>query len=288
MERIMADHQRTFRSRARQLKREAQTFSWASYVLLVVGIATAIFAGVLVRAFEVPDPSAALKLRDTIRADYRQFAQTVEKTYRSITGKSDGTDQFLDELVKERMLIDELSLERAPIYNFGDSFVPRVLEQLQEGCKTDPKLCKAMNDLEALSRSTAIAELKQKKAKLAELLTASPDKLELSANILTNLGRLMALAFVSAIVGLLVTQYRYNLRLAAYYDARADALAMLNMEDEDAFQNLGKVRLLERLTTLLTPTAYNFGKAPPVASVEQVLSAAKEMREGASPSAATP
>ena len=243
--------------------------------MLLAGIGVAIIAGWAIRKFEVPDSGTAIILANEIKADYLKFTKTLEQAYRD-NAKPAGEDMFLKELGEERKLVEALKMNDVPSYDFGDSFIPRVLSYLQSGCPSEPR-CLAMSSLEALGKSAAISDLKKRKAKLADLLATSPDKLELSATISTNLGRLLALAFVSAMAGLLVTQYRYNLRLAAYYDARADALAMLELDEEADFHDMNKIRILEKLASLLTPTAYNFGKSPPVASVEQVVAAAKEM-----------
>ena len=55
------------------------------------------------------------------------------------------------------------------------------------------------------------------------------------------------------VLQLLISIFRYNMRLAAFYDARADALQLGGAASETTF---------ERLVQVLSPDAYDFGKAP--------------------------
>ncbi len=71
----------------------------------------------------------------------------------------------------------------------------------------------------------------------------------------------MILLFLAQI---LVTLYRYNVRAAAFYDGRADALLLARNEDLE----------LGRLVELFTPTTVDFGKMPATPS-HSVLDAAK-------------
>jgi hypothetical protein len=74
------------------------------------------------------------------------------------------------------------------------------------------------------------------------------------------------------LVQILVTLYRYNIRAAAFYDGRADALLLARSEDLE----LGK------LVELFTPTALDFGKMPatPLHSALDVAKSALKSTSG--------
>lgn len=77
----------------------------------------------------------------------------------------------------------------------------------------------------------------------------------------TNITRFGTLLMVTFLVTILVPLYRYNVRLSAYYLARADALNLMNT-------NLAPIGFVE-LATVLTPRM-DFGKAPQT-PIEQVI-----------------
>lgn len=68
----------------------------------------------------------------------------------------------------------------------------------------------------------------------------------------TTISRVGVLVVLLFLVSFLVNLYRYNMRLAAYYDARADALALFQLTD------LG----LPELILALSPDGMDFGKMP--------------------------
>jgi hypothetical protein len=65
------------------------------------------------------------------------------------------------------------------------------------------------------------------------------------------------------LVSILTPLYRYNLRLASYYDARADALILMETKLRSA--PAGFIRLVGAFTPTL-----DFGKAPPT-PIEQLV-----------------
>jgi hypothetical protein len=81
----------------------------------------------------------------------------------------------------------------------------------------------------------------------------------------TNLTRLGAVAIMFFLVGILVPQYRYNIRMASFYDARADSVRLADKVDD-----------LGVIATVMTPNI-DFGKAPatPWEQIVEVIKAAK-------------
>src|SRR5262249_32768357 len=84
-----------------------------------------------------------------------------------------------------------------------------------------------------------------------------------------NITRFGTMIIVSILVGILSPLYRYNIRIASYHDARADALEFLKT-------NLRTNGYL-RLATGLTPTL-DFAKEP-LTPMEQVVEIAKLILE---------
>jgi hypothetical protein len=81
----------------------------------------------------------------------------------------------------------------------------------------------------------------------------------------TNLTRLGAVAIMFFLVGILVPQYRYNIRMAGFYDARADSVRLAD-----------KVEGLGEIAAIMTPNI-DFGKAPatPWEHIVEVIKAAR-------------
>jgi hypothetical protein len=94
-----------------------------------------------------------------------------------------------------------------------------------------------------------------------------------SSNILmsssvTRIGTVLLLIFL---VQILVTLYRYNVRLSVYYEARADLLDVINPDvaAED----------IDRLADILTPGDINFGKSPS-SPTQDAIDLAKQVLKG--------
>jgi hypothetical protein len=81
----------------------------------------------------------------------------------------------------------------------------------------------------------------------------------------TNATRIGALVTMFSLVTILVPQYRYNIRMASFYEARSDSLGMLPeaMSAED----------FDKVVSIMTPNI-DFGKAPPT-PWEQIIEVIK-------------
>jgi hypothetical protein len=95
--------------------------------------------------------------------------------------------------------------------------------------------------------------------------SADSSKTQLFAStITTRLGSVLILLFL---VQILVTLYRYNMRLAAFYDGRADALILITSGDDFEFS---------KYSDFITPTNLDFGKLP-ATPFSHAMEAAKEI-----------
>ena len=72
----------------------------------------------------------------------------------------------------------------------------------------------------------------------------------LISTVTTRIGSVLILLFL---VQILTSLYRYNIRLAAYYDARADGLEIIGTDSGEIFENIVRA---------LSPETIDFGKGP--------------------------
>jgi len=89
----------------------------------------------------------------------------------------------------------------------------------------------------------------------------------------TNVTRFGTIIMITFLVSILTPLYRYNIRLATYYDARADVLDLLNTK----LESVGFVELAAALTP-----AYDFGKAP-ATPIEQIIELARQLADKSKP-----
>ena len=87
----------------------------------------------------------------------------------------------------------------------------------------------------------------------------------------TNATRVVVILITLFLVQILVSLYRYNTRLAGYYDARADALLLLHAE-EGIVQRMPFAELM----AALSPDGVDFGRAPKT-SLDHAMAMAKEV-----------
>ncbi len=101
--------------------------------------------------------------------------------------------------------------------------------------------------------------------------TDGSDRYRLISTVSTRIGSVLILIFL---VQILVGLYRYNIRLAAFYDARADALEAL--ATASAALDVRKLRIL---TLLWSPDQIGFGKEPR-SPLDAAIDLTKEMLPG--------
>jgi len=108
-------------------------------------------------------------------------------------------------------------------------------------------------------------EQAQLKATIASQASSVGDQSRTQQMVTTTTTRVGSVIILLFLVQVLVTLYRYNIRAAAFYDGRADALIMARREDTE----------LGTLVEIFTPTTLDFGKMPST-PLHAVLETAKE------------
>jgi CHASE3 domain sensor protein len=231
-------------SRSLLLKRTANGVLGAIVLVLVLGISLFLFAGTLAnrestaliddRLREVNEFLASAQMQE--RASREDLSQLQDRLVRELSG-SGGSNQAgegpVADLIRSR--IDEATRYHAD----------------------------AENSLRSLKEEAA--ELLKQRLE-AEGGNLKPDQLPiLVSSIATRIGAVVLLLFL---VQILVPLYRYNVRLAAFYDGRRDALSLLESKMDG--------RSLSSLVTALSPDHLDFGK-PPTTPSEQGFEVGKQL-----------
>ena len=137
---------------------------------------------------------------------------------------------------------------------------------------------KAIDPAKVAAILTAVEQLSDNLAKASAETRGSCDRLlaeraresvrtpVLISTLATRVGALSILVFL---VPILINLYRYNFRLSAFFDGRADALEALSLP------KIGKLTLVD-LAVALSPDNLDFGKTP-ASPVEHAVALAKEM-----------
>jgi hypothetical protein len=159
----------------------------------------------------------------------------------------------------------------------ADYIVDRALQA------TTPDIRKALASDVAAEATSGIDGAKQAIAKVQSsaatiekhiiALDRTDQTRELISTIATRVGAVLIIVFL---VQILVSLYRYNMRLSAYYDARADALELAAGADGRT-----SLKQFQAACEIIAPDRIDFGREPksPVANVTELLKAALAVAE---------
>ena len=275
----------TFRRRARTLRSLAYT------VLALVAGSLAGGVYLFVIAGELTSRDVAQIQRETFQLLREQVQQVAPATsilldnLRAAATESADTARRLDELIFESTrAVSEFGLTAAAIRDSLDSEQPQLADQLNSFI--EPLNENAPAILENLRATSEIlpgmfSDLAAVSAELRNIVDQAPDALQtfttsaiaeapqlsaLFSTLTTRVGALLILVFL---VQILINLYRYNIRLAAYYDARADALEIFAA---GTFEGISMMELVR----ILSPEEVDFGKAPQ-SPVQHAVDLAREI-----------
>lgn len=159
---------------------------------------------------------------------------------------------------------NELEFERQRPDRPGEG--PRVLELEKRLLAAEAHYEDLRNKLRDLERQRSAAQRElAATSSSGSVITPESQVSTLISVVVTRVSSIVLLLFL---VQILVPLYRYNIRLAAYYDARGDALEIFD------FDNFEDIEGLERLVAVLSPDSMTFGQQP-TTPVEQLLELAK-------------
>ena len=138
----------------------------------------------------------------------------------------------------------------------------RATEALRESKGASP------SDVDRLtSRFSAVEAATADQIKAIREAFAAPNMMSVWSTISTRIASVLLLLFL---VQILVTMYRYSIRLAAFYDARADILQLSPPLDSIKFEDIVRA---------LSPDALDFGREPK-SPAQHAIDLAKELIKG--------
>lgn len=248
---------RLFRSRAKALRRNALVNLVIIITLLTVGIAVFILAGTLANR----ESSQAVAKEQKDKLGYLKTKQIDLQMQLRIL-ESEITDS-------EKKLMDERvgtgrtgSPGEGPLYKFLDAKLSS-----QRAQRDDLKA--QLNDVDRQKDDLQDQITKVEASKQSPAFSLDRNQVwVLVSAIATRIGSIVLLLFL---VKILVPLYRYNMRLASYYDARGDALELMLCTDEAP----NEIRF-QNLTEILTPERVEFGESPN-SPTDQAFELAKQL-----------
>jgi Fe2+ transport system protein B len=122
-----------------------------------------------------------------------------------------------------------------------------------------------MEDEETKRLENSIADIDAQRKEINNKITHSGSVIEYNSLLI----RVVAVFLIMFLVQTFITIFRYSMRLSAYYQARADALALADGAEIT-------ISDLQRITSVLSPETYDFGKTPRTPT-EQAVDLAKEI-----------
>jgi prefoldin subunit 5 len=227
----------SFRLRAVKLRRNSTWILVMIISVLGIGIGIFVFAGQIAQ-------------KDANQAVLKEKIERLE----SLKQKLGITEAEIKQRQKE--YIEELSGQGITGLMGAGPAAAEMLEMLKKQEMEKETMKKQVEDLnkEIDIIQNSVSQLRATDTQLPIAISA----------IATRIGTIILILFL---VQILVPLYRYNTRLATYYEARADALLLVD---------LGQESNLEKLVSLLSPDTLDFSKAP-ATPTQQAVDWAKEI-----------
>ena len=231
----LTDFIKTVRDRAHRLQTNARRVILLIVIVLGIGISGFVFGGLLA-TFESTRTRVAILQREIDATD--KTIEEIQERIRSLRkGIEDETSQQKSRSSSTESLLDTLKSHLSEAQD-RERLLREARQRLQE-------------------QQTGIAEQK-----------VAPTSYELVSAVSTRVGSIILLLFL---VRILVPLYRYNVRLASYYDARADALELTSLSNNEV-----DYELFEKLTSILSPDGIDFSEGP-ASPTQEVLDFVKQV-----------
>lgn len=198
------------------------------------------------KGIRFPEHDGFYILHNIEENEEKEFVRNTGKQLVDISGEIPKFNDFVTTTSNfQHLWIKELN-EIGGRYESSKSELEILLTRLEEL----KKIVIIATDYELAAKYGINLELKKKNGNMDIHSPADGILFLVSTNII-RFGPMVIIFFFS---GILISLYRYCIRLAAYYDARADALDLINSSiNHDVFINL---------VNSLSPENYDFGKMP--------------------------
>lgn len=244
---------RIFRERAKKLQRSASINLMMVIGLLIVGIGVFVFAGTLANRESEQVIAKEQRARlEFVQSEKSKIAREMTELEHRITAA-------------EKRLTEE-SQGTGGTGRIGQGPVYKLLQDNLAGLQSDREALRfRMRDIE--QQEASITDEIAKGMRSPQTLLDQNQLSVLISAIATRVGAIVLLLFL---VKILVPLYRYNVKLASYYDARADALQI------GLFEGTFTLEAFEKLASVLTPTRIDFA-ASPISPADQAFELAKHV-----------
>jgi hypothetical protein len=237
-----------FHERARRLRRSAWAILFTILAVLAAGIAIFILAG------ELANREAQSALVEARKGAVNVIEARLKEVRREIMYNQKERFEY------EQSLRDEM--RGAGGRTAGPGTNARFwIEQLDQSRRREGDLSGSLYQLfdaqKAAQEQLAAAIATPHDAQLSTLISA----------VVTRAGTIILLLFL---VQILVPLYKYNIRLAAFYDARGDALAVMDAASPPETEDV------ERIVAAFSPDSLGFEK-PPATPTQQAIELARHV-----------
>lgn len=238
---------KTFRQRANERRKLANIAIIFIILLVGTGISLFLFAGKIASNEAAETQKKSIEMRiDELRFEIKRMENELseaEKSYISEIQGTEGTGKI------------------------GDGPAAKLKEQYFENRKKEYEKRKLESGAEIDTLRGKLSELERSNIPLSLNKT---ETFQLISTIATRISIVILLLFL---VKILLPLYRYNIKLSAYFDARADALEIFRLKNIEIDENL-----LEKLTNNLSPDNVEWGNSPSTPT-EQAVDLAKALIE---------
>lgn len=228
-------YRQALRARAKRLRRNAAGILTIILMVLSAGIAVFVGAGALASR----EATAAAEERRA--AEAKTLREQRQLGMRYVDDRTRAVDQLQSKLVAE--LAGE-----GLTHKTGDGPIARQLRMQLHAAEA--ALVSARRDVDAID--ARLEQLQKETIITKPTLTVEEQWLSIVSALSTRVGAVVLLLFL---VQILVPLYRYYVRLATFFDARADALEMYAIYG-------GAHQDIEACARILAPDSVEFGSAP--------------------------
>lgn len=236
------------RSRARSLRRAA-----TATLLLIIGVLAAGLA-IFLLAGELANREARRALVEIKQMSLDSIEARLRRVNYELSVTSADIDKYRAELDKEREGVGRPGLG------------PRSIELMRMLGSAEARQVDLMRELRNIEEREDIARRELRAARTSGNVIGSESETAMLISVIVT--RISSIVLLLFLVQILVPLYRYNTRLAAYYEARGDALEIVSLDDPERLEGL------ERLVASLSPDSVTFGQHP-ATPVDKVLGVAR-------------
>ena len=240
--------ERALRRRVLGHRTTAAVLMLAALVAIGGGITLIFYAGELATQQRAADVGSLVERANELSKKADDVRRTADQRIAQITGaKSNLTYYTQQEIALKQNLTDEKDPVQKKAIQDQINQNTNVISSLNDTSKNANSLLKNAEK----TRDSALGPIIENEKQINQQITGSSAVLEYNSILI----RVAAVLLIVFLVQTFITIFRYMTRLAAYYQARVDALQLATGVD------IG-IGDLQKITTVFSPETYDFGKLP--------------------------